>query len=98
MAFSWSCDWSHNTRDTRKQPEEASPMRCLALGAPLRLSIQLPLRDTLYILTRDAERRQFFTNTFRRVASGSPFSVSKWLEFFRWIAAYRSFRQYVTST
>jgi hypothetical protein len=27
-------------------------MRCLALGSPLRLSIQLPLRDTLYILAR----------------------------------------------
>jgi hypothetical protein len=24
-------------------------MRCLALGSPLRLSIQLPLRDMLYI-------------------------------------------------
>jgi hypothetical protein len=26
---------------------------------------------------------------------GGPFSVGKWLEFFRWIATHRAFRKYV---
>ncbi len=51
-----------------------------------------------FLLTRDRERRQFFTKTFRSVAGSGPFSVGKWLEFFRWVATYRSFRQYVIQT
>lgn len=51
-----------------------------------------------YLFTRDRDRRHFFLRTFRAVAVGSPFSVSKWLEFFRWIATYRAFRKYVMET
>jgi len=51
-----------------------------------------------YLLTFDGERRKFFTQTFWRVAKGGPFSVSKWLEFFRWISTHRAFRKYVTET
>src|SRR5215211_6692474 len=49
MVISWSCDWLHKTRDTRKRPEEASSTRLLAVGLPLRHSIQLRFRDTLYV-------------------------------------------------
>jgi radical SAM superfamily enzyme YgiQ (UPF0313 family) len=51
-----------------------------------------------YLLTWDLERMRFFCGTFWRVAKGGPFSVSKWLEFFRWIATHRAFRKYVTET
>lgn len=51
-----------------------------------------------YLLTFDLERMRFFVRTFWRVATGGPFSVGKWLEFFRWIATHRAFRQYVTQT
>ena len=51
-----------------------------------------------YLLTFDFERMRFFAGTFCRVAKGGPFSMSKWLEFFRWIATHRAFRQYVTET
>ncbi len=51
-----------------------------------------------YLLTFDFERMKFFTRTFWRVAKGGPFSMSKWLEFFRWIATHRAFRIYVTQT
>ncbi len=51
-----------------------------------------------FLVTRDGERRRFFTRTFKQVASSGPFSTGKWLEFFRWVATYRSFRQYVTKT
>lgn len=50
-----------------------------------------------YLITKDFERMRFFLSTFRRVAAG-PFSVGKWLEFFRWIATHRAFRKYVTET
>src|SRR5215218_194198 len=52
MVISWSCDWLHKTRDTRKRPEEASSTRLLAVGLPLRHSIQLRFRDTLYVTQR----------------------------------------------
>ncbi|HXV27428.1 MAG TPA: radical SAM protein [bacterium] len=48
-----------------------------------------------YLVTLDLERMKFFVSSFWRVLTGGPFSTGKWLEFFRWIAAYRSFRQYV---
>jgi len=51
-----------------------------------------------YLLTFDFARMKFFTGTFWRVAKGGPFSMSKWLEFFRWIATHRAFRMYVTQT
>lgn len=51
-----------------------------------------------YLLTRDLERMRFFLGTFWRVAKGGPFSVGKWLEFFRWIATHKAFREYVTLT
>jgi len=51
-----------------------------------------------YLLTFDFERVRFFTSTFWRVAKNGPFSVGKWLEFFRWIATHRAFRKYVTET
>lgn len=51
-----------------------------------------------YLLTFDGERRRFFSGTFWRVAKGGPFSVGKWLEFFRWIATHRAFRKYVIET
>ena len=51
-----------------------------------------------YLLTFDFARMSFFTRTFWRVAKGGPFSVSKWLEFFRWISTHRAFRKYVTET
>ncbi len=49
-----------------------------------------------YLLTLDRERSRFFTQTFGAVAKNGPFSVGKWLEFFRWMASYRSCRQYVS--
>ncbi len=48
-----------------------------------------------YLLTFDFERMAFFLKTFWRVAVGGPFSFGKWLEFFRWIATHRAFREYV---
>lgn len=48
-----------------------------------------------YLLTFDFERMKFFVKTFWRVAAGGPFSHGKWLEFFRWIATHRAFRNYV---
>lgn len=51
-----------------------------------------------YLITRDQNRRRFFIHTFKQVARSGPFSVGKWLEFFRWIATYRSFRKYVIET
>lgn len=51
-----------------------------------------------YVFTWDVPRRNFFLRTFWRVACGGPFSVGKWLEFFRWIATHRAFRKYVTET
>lgn len=51
-----------------------------------------------YLCTCDTKRRDFFLKTFGRVARGGPFSVGKWLEFFRWIATHRAFRKYVMET
>ena len=51
-----------------------------------------------YLLAFDSERRKFFTSAFWSVAKGGPFSMGKWLEFFRWIASYRAFRKYVIET
>jgi len=51
-----------------------------------------------YLLTFDFERMRFFIKTFWRVATGGPFSVGKWMEFFRWIAAHVAFRKYVKLT
>ncbi len=50
-----------------------------------------------YLLTTDKDRRKFFTSSFSKVVKG-PFSVGKWLEYFRWAATYRSFREYVIKT
>lgn len=49
-----------------------------------------------YLLTFDRERRSFFIRTFWKVLKGGPFSMGKWLEFFRWIATHRAFRKYVS--
>ncbi|MBI4115012.1 MAG: radical SAM protein [Candidatus Omnitrophica bacterium] len=49
-----------------------------------------------YLLTFDFERMGFFIRSLWRVATNGPFSVGKWLEFFRWIATHRAFRKYVT--
>ncbi|MFZ5801528.1 MAG: radical SAM protein [Candidatus Omnitrophota bacterium] len=51
-----------------------------------------------YLLTLDFPRMRFFLGTFWRVARSGPFSVGKWLEFFRWIATHRAFREYVIET
>ena len=51
-----------------------------------------------YLLTFDLDRMKFFLRTFSQVAAGGPFSVGKWLEFFRWIATHRAFRKYVMET
>lgn len=51
-----------------------------------------------YLLTFDWERMKFFTGTFWRVATGGPFSMGKWLEFFRWIATHKAFREYIIKT
>jgi hypothetical protein len=51
-----------------------------------------------YLVTLDFKRMQFFLQSFWRVARGGPFSVGKWLEFFRWIATHRAFRKYVLET
>lgn len=65
-------------------------------GLDLKFAVMLVKVLSYYLLTRDRERRGFFIRTFTQAAKG-PFSMGKWLEFFRWIAAYRSFRQYVTA-
>ena len=49
-----------------------------------------------YLFTRDRERFRFFIQTFKKVLKNGPFSVGKWLDFFRWMATYRSFRKYVS--
>ncbi len=51
-----------------------------------------------YLLTFDFARMKFFVSAFWRTATGGPFSVGKWLEFFRWIATHRAFRNYVIRT
>ncbi len=51
-----------------------------------------------YLLTLNFSRARFFIRTFWRVLKGGPFSVSKWLEFFRWIATHRAVRKYVLET
>ena len=51
-----------------------------------------------YLVTFDVERVKFFVRSFWRTATGGPFSVGKWLEFFRWIATHRAFRKYVMET
>ncbi len=51
-----------------------------------------------YLLTFDSKRRDFFVRSLQRAAAGGPFSVGKWLEFFRWIATHRAFRQYILRT
>jgi len=51
-----------------------------------------------YLFTRDFARMKFFLQSFFGVAFAGPFSVGKWLEFFRWIATYVSFRQYAIET
>lgn len=48
-----------------------------------------------YMVTLDFERMWFFVSSFFRVAAGGPFSVGKWLEYFRWIATHRAFRKFV---
>lgn len=51
-----------------------------------------------YLFTLDPRRRRFFIKSFQQVAQGSPFSVGKWLEYFRWTATHRAFHDYVTQT
>ncbi len=51
-----------------------------------------------YVFTFDNQRRRFFLKAIWSAATESPFSVGKWLEFFRWIATYRAFRKYVLET
>lgn len=51
-----------------------------------------------YTLTLDWKRMRFFYGTMGRVAVGGPFSVGKWLEFFRWISTHCAFRKYVLET
>ena len=51
-----------------------------------------------YLFTFDFKRMHFFVRSFYRVLIGGPYSVGKWLEFFRWIATYRAFRKYVSET
>jgi hypothetical protein len=59
MAFSWSCDGSHETRDTKKRSEGASPNRLLALGPPLRHAIPPLFHDMLYIVEEICKKGQF---------------------------------------
>ncbi len=51
-----------------------------------------------YLFPSNLERTKFFLRTITQVAKTGPFSVGKWLEFFRWITTYRAFRKYVTET
>lgn len=51
-----------------------------------------------YLFTFDKARIRFFARTFWRAARSGPFSFGKWLEFFRWMATYRSFRKYIIET
>ena len=51
-----------------------------------------------FTFTFDIQRIRFFYGTLARVVRCGPFSVGKWLEFFRWIATYYSFRQYTIQT
>ncbi|MBN1688510.1 MAG: DUF4070 domain-containing protein [Candidatus Omnitrophica bacterium] len=70
------------------------------LRAPLDLKFMSLLFKVIgyYLFNFDPKRIKFFTSSFWRVATGSPFSVGKWLEYFRWIATYRAFRKYVIET
>ncbi len=63
----------------------------------LKFSILLVKVLVYFLFTLDSQRRHFFIRSITRAASG-PFSMGKWLEFFRWIATYRAFRKYVTET
>ncbi len=51
-----------------------------------------------YLVTKDFRRLKFFVSTFIRVAKSGPFSVDKWLDFFRWMASHRALREYVIKT
>lgn len=51
-----------------------------------------------YTFTFDLKRMRFFYRTLAEVAGNGPFSMGKWLEFFRWIATHRAFRDYVIQT
>lgn len=66
-------------------------------GLDLKFAVMLFKVLKFYLWTSDKERRNFFLETFSKTVKG-PFSMGKWLEYFRWIAAYRSFRIYVTET
>ncbi|MCB9800230.1 MAG: DUF4070 domain-containing protein [Candidatus Omnitrophica bacterium] len=66
-------------------------------GLDFKFSAMLVKIFAYYLLTRDHERRQFFIKAISKASKG-PSSMGKWLEFFRWIAAYRSFRKYVSET
>ena len=63
----------------------------------LKFSMLLVKVLAYYLLTFDKDRRKFFTHSFSQVVKG-PFSMGKWLEYFRWIASYRSFRKFVVET
>jgi hypothetical protein len=49
MVLSWFLDGDHETGNTRKHPDGASPIWLLAFGLPLRASSQPLFRDTLYL-------------------------------------------------
>lgn len=48
-----------------------------------------------YVFTTDFKRMKFFLSTFWKTVFRGPFSFGKVLEYFRWIAAHRAFREYV---
>lgn len=51
-----------------------------------------------YLLTFDFRRMRFFTRTFWKSMTQGAFSMGKFLDFFRWIAIHRAFREYVLET
>jgi hypothetical protein len=53
MVLSWFLDGDHETGNTRKPPDGASPIWLLAFGLPLRASSQPLFRDTLYIVSAE---------------------------------------------
>lgn len=64
----------------------------------LKFSVLLVKVLVYYLVTLDFKRTRFFLGTFWQVFKGGPFSMGKWLEFFRWIATHRAFRKYVLET
>jgi radical SAM superfamily enzyme YgiQ (UPF0313 family) len=63
-----------------------------------KLMVRLARIMRYYLLTTDYQRMAFFSRAAMGAAAGGPFSIAKWLNFFLWMASYRSLRGFVLRT